>query len=36
VKLNAGLANIPGLTMFRFLTFFLEYLANVGKSEAEK
>ena len=36
VKLNAGLASIPGLTRFRFLTFFLEYLANVRKSEAEK
>ncbi len=36
VKLNAGLASILGLMMFRFLAFFLEYLANVRKWEAEK
>ena len=36
VKLNVALASMLGLIMFRFLTFFLEYLANVRKWEAEK
>ncbi len=35
VKLNVGLASIPGLTTFRFLTFFLEYLANVRMSKVK-
>ena len=36
VKLNVTLAGTLGLMMFTFLAFFVEYLANVGKSEAEK